>query len=49
MRVDNSNLAEITKSKSSVEIKGNVTVQEQKTTTRQVEKSGRCVVYSRQR
>lgn len=39
MRVDNSNLMEITKSNNSVEVKGNVTVQTQQTTTRQVDKT----------
>ena len=39
MRVDNSNLMEITKSNSSVEVKGNVTVSTQQTTTRLIEKS----------
>ncbi len=39
MRVDNSNLMEITKSNNSVEVKGNVNVQTQETTTKQVEKS----------
>ena len=39
MRVDNSNLIEITKSNSSVEIKGNVSVQTQQTTTQQIDKT----------
>lgn len=39
MRVDNSNLMEITKSNNSVEVKGNVTVQAQQTTTQKVDKS----------
>lgn len=37
MRVDNSNLIEITKSNNSVEVKGNVTVTTQQTTTQQVD------------
>ena len=39
MRIDNTNLMEITKSNNSVEVKGNVTVQTQQTTTQLVEKS----------
>lgn len=39
MRVDNSNLMEITKSNNSVEVKGHVTVQTQQTTTQQVDKT----------
>lgn len=39
MRVDNTNIVEITKSNSNVEIKGNVTVETQKKTTRQVDAS----------
>lgn len=39
MRVDNSNILEITKSNNSVEVKGNVTVQTQQTTTQQVDKT----------
>lgn len=39
MRVDNSNLLEITKSNNSVEIKGNVTVDSQKKTAQTVDKS----------
>lgn len=39
MRVDNSNIMEITKSNNSVEVKGNVTVQTQQTTTQQVDKT----------
>lgn len=39
MRVDNSNLIEITKSNSSVEIKGSVSVQTQQTTTQQIDKT----------
>ena len=38
MRVDNSNIIEITKSNNSVEVKGNVTVSSQQTTTQQVDK-----------
>lgn len=48
MRVDNSNLIEITKSKSSVEIKGNVSVQTQETTTQQVDKETGRVSYVQQ-
>lgn len=39
MRVDNTNIVEVTKSNSNVEIKGNVTVETQKKTTRQVDAS----------
>lgn len=39
MRIDNTNLMEITKSNNSVEVKGNVTVQTQQTTTQLVEKA----------
>lgn len=39
MRVDNSNIMEITKSNNSVEVKGNVTVQTQQTTTQQIDKT----------
>lgn len=39
MRVDNSNFMEITKSNNSVEIKGNVSVQTQQTTTQVVDKT----------
>lgn len=39
MRVDNSNILEITKSNNSVEVKGNVTVQTQQTTTQQIDKT----------
>ncbi len=38
IRVDNSNLAEITRTNNNVEIKGNVTITTQETTTEQVEK-----------
>ena len=38
MRVDNSNLMEITKTNNSVEVKGNVTVSTQQTTTQQVDR-----------
>lgn len=50
MRVDNSNLIEITKSNNNVEIKGNVSVQVQDTTTQMIDQSTRkCVLCSRQR
>lgn len=39
MRVDNSNLMEITKTNNSVEVKGNVTVSTQQTTTQQVDRT----------
>lgn len=39
MRVDNSNIMEITKSNNSVEVKGNVTAQTQQTTTQQIDKT----------
>lgn len=39
MRVDNSNLMEITKTNNSVEVKGNVTVTTQQTTTQQVDRT----------